>query len=54
MKDETIITISAITAIIILEAVALIKGINGALFGLVIAAVAGLAGYEIKKIQSNG
>lgn len=31
-----------------LEALALIKGINGAIFGVAITALAGLGGYEIK------
>jgi len=31
-----------------LQALALIKGVNGAIFGVAIAALAGLGGYELK------
>ncbi|GAI55788.1 unnamed protein product [marine sediment metagenome] len=48
MKDETKIIITAITAIALLEALALYTGLDGALFGLVVAVISGLAGYEIK------
>lgn len=44
MQNKTII---AIIAIVILEAIALFKGINGAVFGVAIAAIAGLGGYEM-------
>ena len=40
-------TIAAIIAITILEGLAIWQGINGALLGLTIAAIAGLGGYEI-------
>jgi len=40
--------LAAIFCITALEIVALCKGIDGYLFGIVIAALAGLAGYEIK------
>lgn len=43
---------TAITAIITLaalEAVALLKGINGATLSLIIAAIAGLGGFEVHK-----
>lgn len=36
-----------------LEALAMVKGINGALFGIVIAALAGLGGYEIKVLRDR-
>lgn len=39
--------ITAIIAITILEALAITHGINGAFLGIAIAAIAGLAGYEI-------
>lgn len=44
--DKTVV-ITAICAITILEAIALFNGINGTGFSLVIAAIAGLAGYVI-------
>jgi len=37
----------AIAGIVILEAIALLQGINGAAFGVVIMALSGLGGYEI-------
>jgi len=40
-------TIIAIVAITILESIALLKGVNGALLSICIAAIAGLGGYEI-------
>ena len=42
------ITLFAIAGLVILESIALIKGIDGAAFGICIAAIAGLAGYKIK------
>ena len=36
-----------------LEALALLKGIDGAVFGFVIAALAGLGGYEIKALRDK-
>ncbi|MBA7637425.1 hypothetical protein ES703_45069 [subsurface metagenome] len=41
-------TIIAIIAIALLEGLAIWQGINGALFGIAIAAIAGLGGYSIK------
>lgn len=38
---------TATIAIAILEALAIIKGIDGALIGFAVAAIAGLGGYEI-------
>jgi hypothetical protein len=49
MKDETIITIIAIIAILILEGLAVFRGMDGTLLAGVIAIVAGLAGYESHK-----
>lgn len=36
-----------------LEALALMKGIDGALFGIVVAALAGLGGYQMKAIKEK-
>lgn len=47
MKVTVIIAILCITA---LEVVALTQGIDGAIFGVAIAAIAGLGGYEIKAV----
>ena len=50
MKLIPIIAMSCITA---LEVVALLKGVDGAVFGFVIAALAGLGGYEIKVLKDK-
>lgn len=36
-----------------LEALALIRDINGAVFGIVVAALAGLGGYELKVLANK-
>lgn len=36
-----------------LEALALVKGVDGAVFGFVVAALAGLGGYEIKVLRDK-
>ena len=46
----------AIAALTIIEVVALLHGINGTLMGLMIAAIAGLAGWQVptpKQIITN-
>ncbi len=40
--------IVAMVCIAGLEALALVKGVNGTVFSLVVAALAGLGGYELK------
>lgn len=50
MKWIPIIAMGCITA---LESVALIKGIDGAVFGIVIAALAGLGGYQLKMFRDK-
>ena len=45
--------IAAMIGIVILEAIALLKGVNGTAFSLVIAALAGLGGYEIRVFQTR-
>lgn len=50
MKWIPIVAMACITA---LEVVALLQGVNGAVFGFVIAALAGLGGYEIKVLQNK-
>jgi len=54
MPNKTIVAIIAIT---ILEGLAIFKGINGAVFGIGIAAIAGLGGFAIgrfKRTKGNG
>jgi len=43
----------AMICIVVLEVVALIQGIDGAAFGVVIAAVAGLGGYQVKALKDK-
>lgn len=45
--------IIAMLCITTLEVVALLMGVNGALFGIGIAAISGLGGYEIHKLRSR-
>jgi len=45
--------IVAIVCIAGLEALAMVKGVNGALFGIAIAAISGLGGYQIKIIRDK-
>lgn len=45
MKETIIIAIACIT---ILESIALMKGVDGAIFGIAIAAISGLVGYQVK------
>lgn len=42
------IIIIAMLCITILEVTALVQGVDGAIFGVAIAAIAGLGGYELK------
>ena len=39
----------AIIGIVILEAIALMKGINGVMFGTALATIAGIAGFALKE-----
>ena len=43
----------AIAGIVILEAIALYKGIDGQVLSVVIATIAGLAGYALRKIRED-
>ena len=49
MKDESIKALVAMGCITILEAIALLQGINGTLLSLGLAALAGLGGYALGK-----
>ena len=49
IKDSTVVVV-AIAAIAWLESPALYTGTDGALFGFIIAAIAGLGGYGIKSM----
>ncbi len=43
----------AIAGIVILEAIALYKGIDGQVLSLVIATIAGIAGYTLKRVRED-
>ena len=43
----------AIAGIVILECVALCKGMDGALLSMVIATIAGIAGYTLRKVKEE-
>ena len=45
--------IVAIIGIVILEGIALLKGVNGTVFSIAVAALAGLGGYEIKVLRDK-
>lgn len=54
MRDSTVITVSAITAITVLEAIALTQlHIDGALLSSVVAVLAGLAGYRLRDREAQ-
>ena len=46
-------TVVAIAGIVILEALAISKGIDGAMLGLAIAAIAGLGGYRLRVTKTK-
>lgn len=48
MDDRTVVSCYAIAGITTLEGIALATGHDGALLTLAVAAIAGLAGYEIR------
>ena len=50
MKGEVIVAMVCIT---VLEIIALLKGIDGALLSMVIAVLAGLAGYKYGERKNN-
>ena len=53
VKDKTIITVTAISAITALEILALSKGIDGTILAAVIASIAGLGGYKIRVLSEK-
>ena len=50
-KRATVIVVTAIMCLTALEMVALMNGINGALFTVVIATIAGLAGWTMPQLK---
>ena len=53
MNDQTLITIVAIICICILEIVALLKGIDGAMLATVFTLISGLAGYKVGELKER-
>ena len=53
MTDKYEIIAIAIITIGILELVALLKGLDGALFASVLTIIGGLAGYGVKAVQNK-
>ena len=51
MEDSTIKAVTGMLCITIIEAVALASGINGIMLSLVVIALAGIAGYELKAMR---
>ena len=47
MTETKTVVMTAIIGLVILEAIALFNGINGTLFSIIVAAIAGLGGYII-------
>ena len=48
INNDNIIAIFSISGLVIIESIALIKGINGVMFGTTAAVIAGIAGFKIK------
>lgn len=48
MEDKTLIILSCLTALVVLELFALYKGMNGTLLTSVFALIGGLGGYQIR------
>ena len=51
MEDKTVLGATAIIAIAILEGFALYMKVDGTILALALAAIAGIAGYEIKALK---
>ena len=52
-KRTTTLLLIAILAIFILEAIALIKGIDGYALGLAFSGIGGIAGYLVKSLMNR-
>jgi len=50
MEDKTILSLFAMGMLTILEVCAMLNGIDGYLFGMVVAAISAISGYEIKSL----
>lgn len=52
-KRPIAVTVTAIVAITVLEAIALLKNIDGTLMATVVAAIAGLGGYTLGQVMKQ-
>ena len=51
LKDKnTIVLLTAISCLTLLEVVAMLKGVDGYLFSLIVVAIAGIAGFKMRDI----
>ena len=50
-SKDRLIPLVAISGIVILEAIALYKGINGVMFGTAMTVIGGIAGYSVKMMR---
>ena len=53
VSDATCIKCVAIAALGAMEAAALLTGVDGAMFGAVVAAISGITGYQLGKTTSK-
>lgn len=49
MKDETILSLAAIIALMIIEVACIINSIDSTLTGAICAIIGGIAGYKVKE-----
>ena len=50
MEDKTILSLVAILCLTVLEIAAMLTGLDGYIFGVIIAAIAAISGYEIRDL----
>ena len=53
MEDRTIMIITGIVCITVLETIALLKGIDGSLMALAFSTIGGILGFKAGKIKSK-
>ena len=50
-SKDRLIPLVAIAGIVVLEAIALLKGVNGVMFGTAMTVIGGIAGYTVKTLR---
>jgi len=53
MTDKTKITLTTVIVIAVLATIAMLKGIDGALYMTALTLIGGLAGYELKTVKDK-